>query len=71
MMDVLRVFGNNGAHVGEIDLSDDRGTVIQLFEILNILVEHVITRERQVAELYNRLPNGARDAIHRRDQPAG
>lgn len=66
-MDVLRVFGNNGAHIGEIDLNDGRDTVVSLFVILNLVVENVITSERQVEELFTQLPEGARSAISRRD----
>lgn len=66
-MDVLRVFGNNGAHIGEIDLNDGRDTVVSLFVVLNLVVESVITSERQVADLFSQLPEGARSAINRRD----
>ncbi|MDT4892226.1 MAG: hypothetical protein QOE97_1261 [Pseudonocardiales bacterium] len=66
-MDALRVFGNNGAHVGEIDLSDDRETVESLFAVLHMVVEHVITRQREIDALYLRLPESARAAIERRD----
>lgn len=69
-MDTLRVFGNEaGAHVGEVDLSDDRSTVEALFEILNIVVEDVVTRQKKIDALYRRLPQGKLDAIARRDAP--
>lgn len=69
-MDTLRVFGNEaGAHAGELDLSDDRATVEALFEILNIVVEDVVTRQKKIEALYRRLPQGKLDAIARRDAP--
>jgi hypothetical protein len=69
-MDTLRVFGNEaGAHVGEIDLSDDRETVDALFQILNMVVEDVITRRQQLDALYSRIPESKREGIARRDAP--
>jgi hypothetical protein len=69
-MDTLRVFGNEaGAHVGEIDLTDDRETVLALFQVLGMVVEHVITRQNQLDALYSRIPQRKLDAIVRRDAP--
>jgi Domain of unknown function (DUF4145) len=69
-MDTLRVFGNEaGAHVGEIDLTDDRETVLALFQVLGMVVEHVITRQNQLDALYSRIPKSKLDAIARRDAP--
>jgi hypothetical protein len=67
-MDVLRVFGNNGAHIGEIDLADDRGTVDSLFQILNMVVEHVITRRKAVETLSARFTPGQKTAIEQRNR---
>ena len=69
-MDTLRVFGNEaGAHVGEIDLTDDHETVLALFQVLGMVVEHVITRQNQLDALYSRIPQSKLDAIARRDAP--
>lgn len=66
-MDALRVYGNNGAHIGEIDLADGQQTVDALFWLLNIVVEQVVTRPKRIAQLYEALPPGAIDSIQRRD----
>lgn len=66
-LDVLRVIGNNAVHPGELDLGDDTGTALALFEMVNIVVDQLISQPARIAELYSRLPQGARDAIDRRD----
>jgi len=66
-LDTLRVVGNNAVHPGEMDLKDDQNTAIQLFRLLNVIVEERIARPREIAEIYNQLPQGARDAVDERD----
>jgi hypothetical protein len=66
-MDVLRVVGNNAVHPGELDLRDDKDTTLALFDLINLVVDQLISQPRRVAELYARLPAGARQAIDRRD----
>lgn len=67
--DTLRVAGNNGVHPGSIQLHDDPGTLEFLFALLNLIVAEVITRPREIDELYVQLPAGALAAIERRDGP--
>lgn len=66
-MDVLRVIGNNSVHPGSIALEEEVDTIPFLFEMLNLIVHHVVSRPRQVEELFNALPDGAREAIRERD----
>lgn len=70
-MDVVRVVGNNAVHPGEIALGDDVDVVAALFDMLNVVVEQLITQSRKIWEMYSHLPQGARDAIARRDGPDG
>src|SRR5438270_2294614 len=37
--DVVRVIGNESVHPGQIDLRDDPDTALQLFKLVNIIVE--------------------------------
>jgi hypothetical protein len=67
-MDVLRVIGNNAVHPGVIDLDQDEDLVPSLFALLNLIVEQVIERPKQIANLYDNLPAGAREAVARRDE---
>jgi hypothetical protein len=67
-MDVLRVFGNNGAHIGEIDLNDGGDTVSPCSWCSTLSWRtSSLASERQVADLFSQLPEGARSAITRRD----
>jgi len=68
-MDVLRVVGNNAVHPGSIELEEDGELVPALFGLLNLVVHHVISRPRQIEALFDSLPESARQAIAKRDQP--
>ncbi len=63
----MRVIGNNAVHPGELDLRDDKETALALFELLNMIVEVMITQPKKVDEIYEKLPEGAKEAIERRD----
>ena len=67
-LDCVRVIGNNAVHPAELDLKDDSETAIALFELLNMIVNYMITKPKQVNALYNKLPKGAKDAIAQRDK---
>lgn len=66
-LDALRVIGNNAVHPLELDLSDDTETVGALFGLINYIVEQRISHPKKLDALYQGLPQGARDAIERRD----
>ncbi len=66
-LDVCRVIGNNAVHPGEIDLTDSPEIAQQLFHLINFIVEDRITRPREIEALYNNLPDGALEAIDKRD----
>ncbi len=69
-LDVVRVIGNNAVHPGEIDLRDDSETAIALFELLNIIVEFMITQPKKLEYLYGKLPETTKEAINKRDRKA-
>lgn len=66
-LDALRVIGNNAVHPGELDLQDDMGTALALFECMNLIVEDRIARPSRISKLYDRLPDKAKAAIEKRD----
>lgn len=75
-LDVVRVIGNNAVHPGQIDLTDDRETAMGLFRLVNLIAEYGISRPKEVSALFDALPQGAKDAIQKRDgvtpgQPSG
>lgn len=66
-MDVLRVYGNNAVHPGQIEVDAETDTLPALFALLNMIVDQVIVRAESVRGLYESLPAGARAAIDKRD----
>ena len=66
-LDALRVIGNNAVHPGELDLKDDIDTASQLFVLINAIAEQLISQPKAIAEMYEKIPSGAKDAIGRRD----
>lgn len=66
-LDYCRVVGNNAVHPGEIELNDTPDVAQRLFEMINFIVEDRITRPKEIAELYGKLPEENRKAIEQRD----
>lgn len=66
-LDAVRVIGNEAVHPGTLDLKDDRDTATRLFELVNIIAEQMISNPKHVKELYEKLPEGTRKAIEKRD----
>lgn len=65
--DFCRVVGNNAVHPGEIKLNDTPEMGQHLFNMINFIVEDRITRPKQIAALYAKLPEAARAAVEKRD----
>lgn len=68
-LDVVRVVGNNAVHPGELSEQDIGDVAVTLFELVNAIVEDRISRPKKLAALFERLPEGAREAITKRDAP--
>ncbi len=66
-LDSVRVIGNNAVHPGQIDLRDDIKTATSLFELLNIIVEGQISQPKRVNKIFDKLPEGAKKHIKKRD----
>jgi hypothetical protein len=69
-LDIIRVIGNNAVHPGELQSDDVADVASSLFELTNQIVEERVSRPRKLQALFDRLPQGARDAIEKRDQKA-
>lgn len=65
--DFCRVVGNNAVHPGEINLNDTPEMGQHLFNMINFIIEDRITRPKQIAQIYEQLPEQARAAVERRD----
>lgn len=68
MLDSIRVIGNNAVHPLEIDLQERGDLVMALFGLVNEIADELITRPRRRREIYDQLPQGARDGIEKRDR---
>jgi hypothetical protein len=66
-LDIVRVVGNESVHPGELDMRDDRDTVMSLLRLINVIIEDRITQPRQIAEMYKTLPPAKADGIAIRD----
>lgn len=67
-LDICRVVGNNAVHPGEIDLQDTPEIASTLFRLVNVVVQDRITRPKEIEHLYATLPEGAIEAIEKRDK---
>ena len=66
-MDILRVFGNNGVHPGEIDLKENGELVIKMFKLINFVADKMITQKKELDGLFNGLPVTVKQQIAKRD----
>ena len=67
-LDFLRVVGNNAVHPGQIDLDDNKEMALKLFKILNMIADDMITKPKDMNELYNDIiPEETRGHINQRD----
>ena len=65
-LDVVRVTGNNAVHPGQID-ADDVEIAADLFPLVNVIVEYMIELPSKIGTLYDKLPEGAKQAIEKRN----
>lgn len=68
-LDVVRVTGNNAVHPLDMNPEDLANNVPVMFEMINLIVDERIARQRKVAERFASLPEKAKQAIEKRDKP--
>jgi len=73
-LDYLRVTGDHELHPGVIEMDDievnDYQHTISLFELVNLIVEELITRPKKINEYYDRIPQRQKEQIEKRDSKA-
>lgn len=67
-LDIVRVIGNEAVHPGTIDLNDNRDIAVALFDLVNIITEEMISEDKHINALFNRLPEDKRKHIEERDR---
>ena len=65
-LDIVRVTGNDAVHPGVID-TDDSGVVGRLFPLVNLIVDYMVSKPKEINKLHQELPEGARKQIAERD----
>ena len=67
-LDVVRVVGNKAVHPGEITFDvDDIKTAKSLMRLINMIGQSMITDPKDIEDMYNLLPESAKESIERRD----
>jgi hypothetical protein len=67
-LDVVRVIGNEAVHPGTLDLKDDRDTASNLFRLVNLIAEQMISHPKHVHGMYEELPESKKNEIEKRDE---
>jgi len=65
-LDIVRVIGNNAVHPGQIE-TDDPEMAGNLFVLVNVIVEHMISMPKRVEAMFSELPHSDKEAIDKRD----
>lgn len=65
--DALRITGNNAVHPGELNLTENPEHAVKLFNLVNFIAEKMITEPKEIDSFYEDLPEGAKEAIKKRD----
>ena len=65
-LDIVRVIGNNAVHPGQINTNDIE-IVNQLFELINLIGDYMISMPNRINGIYGQLPEGSKKAIEKRD----
>ena len=69
-LDIVRVVGNKAVHPGVIAFDvDDKATTTMLMHLINIIVTRMISEPSEIDQLYQNLPQSAKDSIEKRDSP--
>jgi hypothetical protein len=68
--DTLRITGNNAVHPGQIVDEDFDKVAGKMFDLINAIVEETITKPKMWNNLYEQLPENARNAAEAQDKKA-
>ena len=67
-LDIVRVVGNEQVHPGQLDVRDDPEVAVELFNLVNFIVQDQISRPKTIESLYARLPKAKLQGIENRDK---
>ena len=64
-LDLIRINGNNAAHLGEIQIEEEN--IEYMYKLLNIIVQKLISDKKQIDDLFEGLPKNIKESIERRN----
>jgi hypothetical protein len=67
-LDIVRVIGNESVHPGELNMKDDRATAMNLFGLVNLIADAMISQPRQIDTMFGNLPPNKLQGIENRDK---
>lgn len=68
-LDIVRVVGNKAVHPGQIEFDvDDVDTATMLFQLINFIVDRMISEPKKIGAFYDSLPESAKQSIEQRDK---
>ena len=68
-LDIVRVVGNKAVHPGQIEFDvDNVDTANTLFQLINIIVDRMISEPKKIDGLFDKLPESAKQSIEQRDK---
>lgn len=67
-VDSVRIIGNNAVHPGEIDLTDTPAIAYRMFYLINAICDRLISEPKQIKEIWEMMPDGAKKAVEKRDK---
>ncbi|NAX48818.1 DUF4145 domain-containing protein [Photobacterium halotolerans] len=68
--DTVRIAGNNAVHPGKMSDDDVDNIAGKMFFLLNFIVKKGISEPKEIEELYQMMPSGAREAAEQKDAKA-
>lgn len=67
-LDIVRVVGNKAVHPGQIDIDiESKETAITLMKLVNLITYKMISEPKEIDELFEKLPDTAKQSIEKRD----
>lgn len=68
-LDIIRVTGNESVHPGTLDMKDNRDVALEMFKLINLIAEVMITEPKRIDALYGTIvPEDKQKAIEVRDK---
>lgn len=67
MADIVCITGNNAVHPSQLADEDFDKIAEKLFYLINWIVKKCITKPKELKELYNMMPEGARKAVEKNE----